>query len=98
MSKGMAFISPNDSKRGERKGQIVPKHIKEDPDFRFGKAAYLPGNQRITEVINYEYLRDFLASNVTTKAQNNIEMQKIMEKEKDWQNKSFKLRSASVAK
>jgi hypothetical protein len=35
-------------------------------------------------VINYEYLRDFLAENVTNKAHDNIEMRKAMEKEKDW--------------
>lgn len=47
---------------------VIPKHIKENPEFRYGKAAYLPGDQRITEVINYDYLRDFLAKNVHQKA------------------------------
>ena len=48
---------------------VIPKEIRDNPDFRFGKPAYLPGNQRVTEVINYEYLREFLEKNVTDKAQ-----------------------------
>jgi hypothetical protein len=47
---------------------VIPKEIRDDPDFRFGKPAYLPGNQRVTEVINYDYLREFLAKNITDKA------------------------------
>ena len=47
---------------------VIPKKIKDDEEFRYGKAAYLPGNQRITEVINYDYLRDFLSKNITQKA------------------------------
>jgi hypothetical protein len=48
MSKGMAFLALKDGKKGERsllnKQPVVPKHVKDDPNFRFGKAAYLPGN------------------------------------------------------
>jgi len=47
---------------------VIPKGIQDDPEFRYGKPAYVPGNQRIDEVINYEYLRDFLSKNITQKA------------------------------
>ena len=47
---------------------VIPNKIKDDPNFKFGKPAYIPGNQRIDEVINYEYLREFLTKNVTLKA------------------------------
>ena len=47
---------------------VIPSKIKDDPNFRFGKPAYIPGNQRIDEVINYDYLRDFLSKNVSIKA------------------------------
>ena len=48
---------------------VIPKKIKDDEEFRYGKAAHLRGNQRITEVINYDYLGDFLSKNITQKAQ-----------------------------
>jgi len=44
---------------------VIPKSIKDDPEFRYGVPAYLPGNQRIDQVINYDYLREFLAKNVS---------------------------------
>jgi len=51
--------------------------MKEDPNFRFGKPAYIPGNQRVAPVIRNEYLREFLQKNITSQAQNNVEIEKI---------------------
>ena len=77
MSKQINMNNPKGSKAKPqvREGKnrnimtVIPKEIRDDPDFRFGKTAYLPGNQRVTEVINYEYLREFLQKNVADKAQ-----------------------------
>ena len=38
--------------------------MSEDPNFRFGKPAYLSSNQKVAPVIRNEYLREFLKNNI----------------------------------
>lgn len=101
MSKRLALVNiehkPGFKERINKDKDFIPKWMKDDPDFRFGKPAYLPGNQRITPVINNEFLKDFLSTNIKNKAHENMQMQRLLNKEKKWQNRSFKLRSQSVA-
>lgn len=74
MSKGLGFTMKSKAQPTGKKNipTVIPKNIRDDPDFRFGVPAYLPGNQRIDEVINYDYLREFLSKNVTAKAQHTL--------------------------
>ena len=64
MSKSLALMGlakqPAFKERIEKNKNFVPNWMMEDPNFRFGKAAYLPGNQRVGPVINNEYLKEFL--------------------------------------
>lgn len=47
-------------------GGNLPKRIKDDTDFRFGKSsgAYDPSAQRIGGVINYDYLREHMLETI----------------------------------
>lgn len=51
--------------RIEKNKNFVPKWMKEDPNFRFGKPAYIPGNQRIGPVLKNDFLKEFLTKNIT---------------------------------
>ena len=77
---------------------VVPQHIKDDPEFRYGKTsgAYKPDAQRIGGIINYQYLKEHLTESITKKALEDMNMNKV--NKKDWRNKVFHLRSQSVAK
>lgn len=70
MSKSLAFVHlQNQSsfkERIEKNKNFVPKWMKEDPNFRFGKQAYIPGNQRVEPVVRNEYLKEFLQKNITS--------------------------------
>lgn len=72
---------------------VIPAHIKNDPNFRFGKCsgAYNENAQRIGGIINYDYLKEHLTESITNKALENLNMTKVTHK--DWRNKVFHLRS-----
>ena len=54
MSKGFAMQNAKIADYFEKDGKnkaiptVIPKHIKNNPDFRFGKPAYPPNNQGIS--------------------------------------------------
>lgn len=77
----------------------VPDWIRENPKFMYGKSsgAYNEDSQRITEVINYDYLKQHLATSITNNALHDIAHQKQKGLKKDWTNKVYKMRSQSVA-
>ena len=68
---------PAFKERIEKNKNFVPNWMMEDPNFRFGKAAYLPGNQRVGPVINNEYLKEFLQKNITSQANTNIKFERL---------------------
>jgi hypothetical protein len=77
---------------------MIPKHVTEDPNFRFGRSsgAYDEDAQRIAGIINYDYLKEHLTESITKKALESITKSQIVKK--DWRNKGYNLRSQSVAK
>ena len=81
-----------------KEGGNIPKRIKEDTEFRFGKSsgAFNPDSQRIGGVINYEYLREHMLESIAQKTLESLNNSKVTKK--DWRNKVFNLRSQSVAK
>ena len=77
----------------------IPNWIRENPEFMYGKSsgAYNQDSQRITEVINYDYLKQHLATSITNNALHDLANQKQKNMKKDWTNKVYKMRSQSVA-
>lgn len=69
LSKSLGFVNLSKmstfKERIEKNKNFVPKWMKEDPNFRFGKPAYIPGNQRIGPVLKNDFLKEFLTKNIT---------------------------------
>jgi hypothetical protein len=75
------------------KEPLIPSHIKEDPEYRFGKSsgAFHEDAQRIDGIINYQYLKEHLNESIQKKAMENLSIAAV--KKKDWRNKVYNLRS-----
>lgn len=84
MSKGLSLVNQSRTKR--KTTTNVNAHFEtmmEDQNFRFGKPAYVRGNERINKVIDYDYLRDFLSSNITKQAADNLAYKKKLSYTRD---------------
>ena len=75
----------------------LPNWIKTDPDFRFGMSTqqFSKDNQKISSIMNNDYLKQYLTRSIAQKAMDSLANQKGVKK--DWRNKVFNLRSQSVA-
>ena len=78
-------------------GERIPKKFTDDENFRFGiKSGYYdPDRPNFDKVMTHDYLHESLCQNVHDRA---IEyLNNRPENKKDWRNKSYHLRSQSVA-